>query len=96
MVIEKLTFEVRPEDRDRWLEVEERTWSRFLEKQDGFVRKEIWVEEDDDAHVHAVIWWESKDQWKAIPSSAVDAVDESMGEWLRKPTMREFHVIRER
>lgn len=95
MVIELLTFEVAPDERARWLEVEERVWSRFLERQPGFVRKEMWLEEGDDERVHAVIWWETRDQWKAIGAETVAGVDDEMGEWLRQPTMREFRVIRE-
>ena len=66
MVIEMLTFDVDPSERAEWLDVEERVWSRFLEQQDGFVRKEMWLGPEDATAVHAVIWWESMEQWKAI------------------------------
>ncbi|MDH3753106.1 MAG: TIGR03792 family protein [Acidimicrobiia bacterium] len=95
MVIELLTFTVSPVDRAQWLEVEERTWSRFLESQDGFVRKEMWVSAADESQVHAVIWWASLAQWKAIGPDAVRAVDDRMGEWFREPTVRTFDVVRE-
>ena len=95
MIIEFLTFTVTPRERPEWLDVEERTWSRFLEEQSGFVRKEMWVEENDDEHVHAVIWWESMEQWTAVSSETARAVDESMGAWARQPTMRVHRVIRE-
>lgn len=90
-----LTFAVTPDERAEWLDVEERAWSRFLERQPGFVRKEMWLEEGDDDHVHAVIWWESMEQWKAIGPEAVSEVDHSMGKWLRRPTTRVHHVIRD-
>ncbi len=95
MVIELLTFTVTPEERAEWLDVEERTWSRFLEQQAGFVRKEMWVEDGDEDHVHAVIWWESMEQWKSIDRDALREVDESMGDWVRQPTKHVHHVIRE-
>lgn len=95
MVIELLTFQVADDERDDWLRVEEQVWSRFLEQQDGFVRKEMWVEAGDPDTVHAVIWWESMEQWKAIGADAVAAVDEHMGHWLREPTCRTFHVVRD-
>ncbi len=95
MVIEMLTFAVGAAERTEWLVVEERTWSRFLEQQPGFVRKEMWVEEGDDDHVHAVIWWESMELWKAVGPDEAAAVDASMGEWMRETTMRVHHVIRE-
>jgi len=95
MVVEQLTFTVDPAERAEWLEIEERVWSRFLEQQDGFIRKEMWVEEGDEGRVHAVIWWESMAQWKAIGADTVSEVDESMGDWYREPTLRTFHVIRD-
>lgn len=94
MVIEFLTFAVTPDERVEWMEVEERTWSRFLERQPGFVRKQLWVDVDDDQHVHALIEWESLDQWRAIPHDELAAVDEAMGPWVRACTCRTFEVIR--
>ena len=66
MVIEHLTFTVDPAERDEWLAVEEQTWSRFLERQAGFIRKEIWVEREHPEDVHAMIVWESEALWQAI------------------------------
>ncbi len=95
MVIEFLTFRVNPDERAAWMDVEERTWSRFLERQTGFVRKQIWVDVDDDQQVHAMIEWESLDHWQAIAHDQLAAVDESMGQWLRECTCRTFEVIRD-
>ncbi len=95
MVIEFLTFAISPDERTEWMEIEEQTWSRFLERQPGFVRKQLWVDVDDDQHVHAMIEWESLDQWKAIPHDELLAVDESMGTWVRACTCRTFEVIRD-
>ena len=47
MVVEFLTFEVDPDEREKWMAQEERHWSRFLETCAGFVGKEMWVEESD-------------------------------------------------
>jgi len=95
MVIEVLTFDVPPADRDAWLELEEAVWSRFLEQQPGFVRKEIWIPEDDDQTVHAVIWWETMEQWKAIGPETVAEVDKRMGDLLIEPTCQALRVVRE-
>jgi len=40
------------------MQVDEANWSRFVERQDGFVRKQIWVDIDDPDHIHAMIEWE--------------------------------------
>jgi uncharacterized protein (TIGR03792 family) len=95
VVIEFLTFPVTPDERAAWMEVEERTWSRFLEGQPGFVRKQLWVDVDDDQHVHAMIEWASIEDWKAIPHDQLAAVDEAMGDWVRECTCRTFEVIRD-
>lgn len=94
MVIEVLRFEVDPADRPRWLEVEEAVWTRFLERQDGYVRKERWLHADDPSAVSVVIWWETLEQWKRISAAEVEAVDQEMGEWFR-PVVRDhtFHVL---
>lgn len=94
MVIEFLTFPVAADEREAWMAVEEQVWSRFLESQSGFIRKELWVDETDDDQVHAVIWWESHEAWKAIGADTVAEVDERMGEWLRHPTERVYRVAR--
>ncbi|HSL73461.1 MAG TPA: TIGR03792 family protein [Ilumatobacteraceae bacterium] len=95
MVIEFLTFRVDPTERDAWMEVEEGAWSRFLERQPGFVRKQLWIDVDDEHHVHAMIEWESLDHWKSIPADELAAVDASMGPWIREATCRTFEVIRD-
>lgn len=94
-VVEWLTFEVTPSERDEWLVVEEGVWSRFLETQPGFVRKEMWIEEGDAGRVHAVIWWSSREEWKRITPERVAEVDERMGRFLRPCTMRVYDVVRD-
>ncbi len=94
MVIEFLTFSVHPDERAAWMEVEEQAWSRFLERQPGFVRKQLWIDVDDPGCVHAMIEWESMDAWTAIPHHELEAVDASMGPWFRDCTCRTFEVLR--
>jgi uncharacterized protein (TIGR03792 family) len=96
VVIEFLSFRVPVHERAEWMQVEEATWSRFLERQDGFVRKQLWVDVDDPDHVHAMIQWTSLEHWKSIPEDELSAVDEAMGTWFRPCTCRTFEVIRDR
>lgn len=95
MVIEMLTFVVDPGELAGWLPVEEANWSRFLERQDGFVRKEMWRSADDPSRVHAVIWWASMEQWRAIPQPELDAVIEAMGPHEKEGVLTVFDVLRE-
>ncbi len=94
MVIEFLTFEVAPAERDQWLEVEERHWSRYLESRPGFISKEMWVG-DDPGKVHAVIRWETQAAWNAVPAEDVEAVDQAMGKWFRAAKLHTYQVIRQ-
>jgi uncharacterized protein (TIGR03792 family) len=104
MVVEFLSFEVPVEERSQWLDIEEQHWSRFLARQPGFIRKEIWVPEvalnadqsaDAYLRVHAVIWWESLELWKAIPQDQLNAVAEAMGPYEREAVCDTFTVLRE-
>lgn len=93
MVIELLTFRVPPDELDHWLDVERRHWTRFLERQDGFVRKEMWRSVDDPASVHAVIWWTSMAHWKAIPQHELDVVIEAMGPHERRAECVAYDLV---
>jgi uncharacterized protein (TIGR03792 family) len=95
VVIEFLTFDVPVHERDEWMRIEESAWSRFLERQDGFVRKQLWVDVDDPDRIHAMIEWTSLEHWKSIPEHELAAVDESMGPWVRHATCRTYEVIRD-
>ena len=100
MVVEHLTFAVEAELLDRWIERDERCWTRFLAGCDGFVAKEVWVPPAEDRsatgpiEVRIVVWWESDRQWKAISVGDLRAVAEEMGALERAPTMRRFDRVR--
>jgi uncharacterized protein (TIGR03792 family) len=93
MVIEELQFEVTPQDREEFLRVEEQVWTGFLTTCDGFVRKEVWIPEDDPGRVIVIIWWNTMEQWKTITMEQCDEVDVLMGEWLRPIVVARAHRI---
>lgn len=95
MVIEYLTFKIHPSERDAWMAIDEQSWSRFLERQNGFISKQLWLERERPDEVHAVITWEDEASWNAIPAEELAAVDAEMGALLREPTCRIFDVIRD-
>ena len=92
-VIEMLRFEVSALDREKWREVERRTWTGFLKTVPGFLRKETWIDDDDPDAATVVIWWESREDWEAVTTEQCEAVDRDMGEWLRPCTMRSWRVV---
>ena len=93
MVIEFLTFTVPTSIQKQWKALDEAVWTRFLEKQEGFVQKELWQSPEDTEKLHAVIWWRDKDSWKAITDEQIRIVDMEMGDYLIEPEMSEFLVI---
>ncbi len=95
MVVEYLTFDVPVSERAEWLRHEELHWSRFLESQAGFVRKQMWEDADDPTAIHAVIWWESLDAWHSIPKVELARVMAAMGEHERDAALSTFNVIRD-
>ncbi len=95
MVVEFLTFTVPVDELEEWLAVEEQHWSRFLERQPGFERKEMWRSGDDPTQIHAVVWWASMQQWKSIPQRALDEVVSAMGPHERTATCVAFEVVRD-
>lgn len=94
MVVEFLTFTVPPHELDEWLAVEDLHWTRFLQRQDGFVRKEMWRSTDDPTAVHAVIWWDSMSHWKSIPQGDLERVIEAMGPHERAADCISYELIR--
>jgi len=96
MVVELLTFTVAPDDQAEWLVVEERTWSRFLEQQDGFIAKQVWMDRERADQLHCAITWADQRSWDAITADDCARIDAAMGEWFRPCTMRAFDVVRTR
>lgn len=93
MVIEFLTFRVPPDELHGWLESDDRHWTRFLARQEGFVRKEMWRSVDDESTVHAVIWWASHEHWQAVPRDELAAVASAMGEHERPAECLAFEQL---
>lgn len=94
MIVEELTLQVAAPDIEGFLEVDARVWTAFLAAQPGFVRKEVWVPADRPNTVVILVWWASREHWKAISDETVASVDRAMGEWFREPSVREFVVAR--
>ena len=68
MVIEWLEFEVVPESREKFIEIDRRIWTATLKKFPGFLGKEVWVAPNQIDRVFLVIRWQTREQWKSIPA----------------------------
>jgi uncharacterized protein (TIGR03792 family) len=84
-VVEHLRVKVPAEGRQAWLAAEQGSWEPWLAQQDGFLdRQLLWDAEREEGTL--LIRWASKDQWKAIPGEAVEAVQERFEELARQAT----------
>ncbi len=91
-VVEHLLVTVSEDDRDAWLDADARTWTAFLERQGGFLGKEVWTEEGEPDRVHVVIWWADEASWKAVPPEVAAEVDARMGH-LHRPVECVTHRV---
>ena len=74
-VVEHLRVKVPAEARQAWLEAERGSWEPWLAQQPGFLdRQLLWDAEREEGTL--LIHWASREQWKAIPSTQVQAVQQ--------------------
>jgi uncharacterized protein (TIGR03792 family) len=74
MIIEWLKIRVKPELREKYIQLDDEIWTPALRKYPAFLGKETWVNPEQLDEVVLVIRWESREDWKAIPSEAVQQV----------------------
>ena len=93
VIVEELTLHVDEGDLEGFLAADTRIWTAFLSAQPGFIRKEVWVPGDRPNTVVILVWWASRELWKAISDEQVAAIDREMGQWFREPVVREHRVV---
>ena len=85
VVVEHLRIKVPADGRQAWLEAEQGSWEPWLQKQDGFLGRELlWDSAREEGTL--LIRWASRDQWKAIPEADVEAVQTRFEELAREAT----------
>ena len=65
--VEYLVFKVDSALVEQFIELDHEIWTGHLKEHPGFISKEIWINENDNEEVTAVIYWNSYQEWKAIP-----------------------------
>ncbi len=74
-VIEYLRLKVPQSYKEAWLNSEKNSWGPWLTKQKGFLgRQLLWDPEKEEAVL--LITWASRSDWKNIPQSEIDRVQE--------------------
>ena len=85
VVVEHLRIKVPANGRQAWLEAEQGSWEPWLQKQDGFLGRELlWDSAREEGTL--LIRWASREQWKAIAEAEVEAVQERFEELAREAT----------
>ncbi|MEG3896150.1 MULTISPECIES: TIGR03792 family protein [unclassified Microcoleus] len=79
MVIECLRFKVPPEKWEAFIRRDEEVWTAGLRNFPGFLGKEILVDAVEN-EVVMLIRWETREQWKSVPQSTIDELDDQMGD----------------
>ncbi len=76
MITELLRIRIAPEDRERYVQQEHDIWTAYIAKQPGFLRKEIWLNPEDDGEVILVIHWTTLAEQQAVPKAELEAVEQ--------------------
>ncbi len=85
IVVELLRLQVPAQTRQAWVEAELASWEPWLQRQDGFLGRQLfWDPVREEGTL--LIRWASRDQWKAIPADEVDRVQQRFVELARRAT----------
>lgn len=74
MLNEWLRFRVKPELRERFIQLDQEIWDEAIASSPGYLGKEIWLGESPD-QVVVIVHWQSEALWKAVPADLVDATE---------------------
>ena len=75
MVIEWLSFRVKPELREEFIQKDAAIWTATLSQQEGFLSKEVWIDPAKSDRLYLVIRWQTRQQWKAVPLELLAQTD---------------------
>ncbi len=81
-IIEYLRLNVSSAEKDAWLFAEKRSWEPWLRKQNGFISRQLlWDPKNEEATL--LITWASKKDWKNIPQSEINTIQETFEQLAR-------------
>lgn len=85
MVVEQLRLRVPAVQRSAWLQAERDTWQPWLERQPGFLGRELlWDPHRQEATL--LIRWRDREHWQAAAASGVEQVQQQFEQQARQAT----------
>jgi uncharacterized protein (TIGR03792 family) len=75
MTVEWLKYQVSKEDAASFLKADAEIWTTILSRQPGFISKQVWVNPEKPDEINLVICWQSKEHWKTISQTLLQATD---------------------
>ena len=84
MVIEWLKFTVDSDSLEKFIQQDEAIWTSALSTYPGFMGKEVWIEPNAPDRVIFTIRWQTRQQWKSIPSEDLAAIEQKFSAAMNK------------
>ncbi|MEO0687855.1 MAG: TIGR03792 family protein [Cyanobacteria bacterium J06649_11] len=78
VALEWLEFRVDAAERDDFLRKDEQIWTAALQQQPGFLHKSVVLSPNDPEFVGFLIYWSSREEWKAFPEELLVELDRQM------------------
>ena len=83
LITEELRLNVPSKYKQAWLEAENQIWEPWLAKQDGFLGRQIFYNEEKEEAL-LLVNWENKTLWKNISLEEVNKVQDLFEENVKK------------
>ncbi len=84
MVIEWLVFKISASAREKFIAKDQEIWSPLLAKYPGFLSKEIWLDPEKSDRLTIVIRWQTRQEWKAVPTDILEATEQKFTKAMGK------------
>lgn len=88
MVIEWLEFKVDPNSREQFIQQDEAIWTASLSTYPGFLGKEVWIDPNDPDKVIFTIRWQTREQWKSIPTEDLANIEKRFSTKMREMNIK--------
>jgi uncharacterized protein (TIGR03792 family) len=82
VIVELLRVKIPPTQREKYIQKDAEIWTAALASYPGFLGKEVWINPNEPAEVILIIRWATREQWKAIGQSELNAIEQRFAQEL--------------